>query len=72
MCTELRIIVVAGSVMGDYVVRSFESESVLFIHRVDILSCVVGATVTAILTYVLARRVFKSIEKFKVTDLYIR
>ena len=64
--------VVAGSIMGDYVVRSFESESVLFIHRVDILSCVVGATVTAILTYVLARRVFKSIEKFKVMDLYTR
>lgn len=58
-----------GSIMGNVSVSSFESNVLHFLHRVNYESCLIGAVVSTILTFVICLIALRKISKFKLTDI---
>lgn len=60
---------VFGSVMGNLSIKSFESESTVFIHRIDSLACLIGVACSVIMTFIVSMIALKKIDKFKLSDI---
>ena len=60
---------VFGSVMGNLSIKSFESESTVFIHRIDSLACLIGVACSVIMTFIVSMIALKKIDKFRLSDI---
>lgn len=58
-----------GSVMGNVSIKTFESESTAFIHRIDYKACLIGVVCSVAMTVIVSIMSLRKIDKFRLTDI---
>lgn len=61
--------VVVGYFAGIGAIGAFESKFMYLLHDLDFYACIIGASLTIVLTYIMTKVAIKKIDKFKLTDI---
>ena len=61
--------IVVGYFAGIGAIGSFESKFMYLLHDLDFYACIIGASLTIALTYIMTKVAIKKIDKFKLTDI---